>query len=628
MPGARPRFRLYALAAALSAAPVVATGVATGVAVPALDVASGDARISIGSVRTNLNLLGAALAQSPDEVTLDNLTLEVGGTTYRIPRIDFTGVSLSRADLMSLFAAGAGEPIASRLAKLSARRVVVPELTVEDLAGGERQVRRYRNLVASGVAGGRIASLTGEGGTVQGGNPWASGRFGPMAVEGFDLAEAARLYTEKASASPPEMTRIYDSFSMEDLTLSDPQGAEVRIARLSGRDLSARPTKDSWAETERLAGALDPTGRDRSPEKALSFAALLELLDSFRIGSVEATGFEMRDLHAAEPAGGRIARIAYTAAASGKPAEARLEGVAISAESGRIRIGAVSFSGFSFQSTIAALRALGDKPLSSLDWAELRRIVPTLGTVRISGFSFDGPGKAEPSGGEPRFDRIRLTVREMEAAADKPLNGLPTDLRFAIGGLSLPVPADTAEESLKDLAALGYGSLDLSFLAAASWNEPGNELLVRELSLEGAHMGRIVVRGTLGNVSKDVFDPDPALALVSLVGATARSADLTVENTGLFEKVLAREAERQGKSPDQLRREYGMAAAIAIPAVLGGSPQAKSLGQATARFIARPGRLAIAARAKTPPGLGLADLASLSDAPAVLDKLEITASAE
>jgi hypothetical protein len=141
-------------------------------------------------------------------------------------------------------------------------------------------------------------------------------------------------------------------------------------------------------------------------------------------------------------------------------------------------------------------------------------------------------------------------------------------------------------------------------------------------------MGNATLRGVLGNLTKDVFSPDSTVALVALVGATAKSLDLTVENQGLFERALAEAARKQGKAPDDLRREYGMAAAVAVPAMLGGSPAARNLGQAVARFIAKPGRLRISARSKEATGLGVSDMALLGNPSAIFDKLDVTATVE
>jgi hypothetical protein len=132
----------------------------------------------------------------------------------------------------------------------------------------------------------------------------------------------------------------------------------------------------------------------------------------------------------------------------------------------------------------------------------------------------------------------------------------------------------------------------------------------------------------LGSVSKDVFSPDAALASVALIGATAKSLDVLVENRGLFERLISRDAAQKGKSPDEVRREYGMGAAIVVPVMLGGGAAAKAVGQAVARFVAKPGRLAVQIKAKDAAGLGVADFAGNPDPTTILDKVDVTATAE
>ncbi len=205
---------------------------------------------------------------------------------------------------------------------------------------------------------------------------------------------------------------------------------------------------------------------------------------------------------------------------------------------------------------------------------------------------------------------------------------MPTNLRIGLQNLAMPIAPDSQENGLKDLAALGYKSLDLSFTTAASWNEAGNELVIREVSTRIPDMGAVSLKGVLGNVTKDVFDTDSAVATVALIGATAKNLDLTIENGGLFERVVARESKKQSKTPEALRRELGAAALVALPALLGNSAQAKAIAQAVARFVAKPGSLSISARTKNAAGLGFADVMMLGQPVEILDKLDVSAKSE
>ena len=169
----------------------------------------------------------------------------------------------------------------------------------------------------------------------------------------------------------------------------------------------------------------------------------------------------------------------------------------------------------------------------------------------------------------------------------------------------MPLPSGDQDETVETLRALGYKDINLSFSVAAAWDEAKSEIAIRDVSYSAPEIGSVSLQGTIGNVSRDVFDPDTAVASVALIGAAVQSLDLTVQNDGLVDRFIARDARKQKKSPEAVRREYATAAAVAVPALLGGSAQAKALGQAAGRFIAKPGRLVVHAKAKSASGLGL-----------------------
>jgi hypothetical protein len=565
--------------------------------------------------------LGAA-----ETVALDNLSIDLGFAVYRMPKIEFDGASLSRAELLALFDKNVSAPIGPRLARLSAKQVRVPELIVEQQVGGERQITRYRDIVVDNITNGRIASAASASGSFELKDPKSgatSGTMGRLTLSDLDMPEAARIYSERAGAATP-LKRIYGEFALENLALSSEKGARIKIARMAGKEFSARPTKASWTETMKALGSVDSPDKASPAEQSRMVAAFADVFDAMQVGSMEAVGIEIADPDDKQ-ATGRIARIAYTGGTGGRASDMRAEGLDISAKDGKARIGLIAFTGFSFAPTFAELRNLGDKPITDIDAAALRRLIPTIGTIRISGMDFDVPNEASK---EAKPENIKFSLGDLEVTADKPLNGIPTNLRLGVQGFRMAIPADTKEDGLRELAELGYRNLDLSWLTAASWNETGNELVLREMSFRGAQMGSSNLSGAFGGVTKDVFNPDNAVALVALFGATVKNAQLTIENGGLFEKLLEQEARKQKKSTDDLRKEFGMAAAIGVPAMLGNSANAKTIGQAVARFVAKPGKLTISARTKDPAGLGIADLGSIGEPGKILDKLEVTATAE
>ena len=126
-------------------------------------------------------------------------------------------------------------------------------------------------------------------------------------------------------------------------------------------------------------------------------------------------------------------------------------------------------------------------------------------------------------------------------------------------------------------------------------------------------MGNVAVTGIIGNVGKDLFDADTAIAAVALAGARAKALDVTIENKGLFERYLDKAAKEQKTKPESLRRAYAAGAAFVVPAMIGSSEQARTLSQAIARFIAKPDKLTINATPKDPSGFGIVEAVFLPD---------------
>lgn len=585
-------------------------------------------RLTIGAVRPGVSLIGAALAQVGRTVTLEDVTFESPSTTFRLPRIDFVGVSLSRDELSFLLDGKSAEPWPARLARLSAERIVIPNAIVEERIGSQSQTSTFRNVVASDVKEGRVTQITSEGIDLRAiGGPRGdlSGTAGVLAIRDLDLPAQVALYAERAGEQPGGLQRILGEFSLENVSLRDAAGLTLKIARASGRDLRARPTNESWRS---LASAIDPFGRKTPDDSRKQIDRLAELYGAFDLGFLELSGLETRETTPGDDAALTVDRIASVGSATGQPTELSAEGLTFSGKNGGGRIGRVSFTGFSLASTLDGAKTLARTPAAQLDPDDLRKVIPTAGTIRMADLAFDmAPemGNAPPNGTP---ERVRFGVGSVELKADKPINGIPTSFSSEVENITFPLPAASADDTVQTLLAMGYRSLDLSFASAADWVEGSSELQVRELSLRGAAMGGISLRGTIGNVTRDAFDPDPAVAAVALLGATARSLEITVEDKGLAERLLAREAQRLKTSPDALRREYGVAAAVGVPALLGNSASSKSVAQAIARFLAKPGRLVIAAKAKEPDGLGVADLAALGDPASILEKVDLSARAE
>jgi hypothetical protein len=401
------------------------------------------------------------------------------------------------------------------------------------------------------------------------------------------------------------------------------EGITFKIARIGGRDFLGRPTKDSWNGTVSLMTEMSDRTDLSSEDQARLLPAIADLIDAFQIGFMEASGIEMTSKAKDSSGQARISRIAYTGGTDAQPADMRWEGFEFSDKNNRMKLDSLSLTGFSMRQTLDGLRALQGKSFDDIDAAAARSLVPTLGTLRLSGLSIDGTTEDEG-----KKVKVQAALKGFELTADKPVNAIPTNLRFGLQNLTMALPSNSTDDGIKELVALGYKNIDVSLLAAATWNEAAKEITLSEVSAQGQEMGSIMIRGLIGNAGKDVFDADTAVATVALAGTKAKALDIVVDNKGLFERYMAKAAKEQKTTPEALRRTYGAAAAFVVPAMIGDSEQAQVLSQAIARFIAKPGKLTINATPKDPSGFGIAEAVVLSEPKDVLNKLNISAKAE
>jgi hypothetical protein len=589
-----------------------------------LVIETGGQRIAVEAVK--VPLWSAAFAQSADSFSLDNVTFTFGNTTYEAKRIEFSGVSTPRAEIEALFSSASSEPMESRLRRIDAKQVTIPEARVKQVLGKETQTTTYRNTLVSDILQGRIASIVVDATAME--SVGSKGKVvitsGRTTMNEVDMPAMARLFEAKADSASAPLARIYGAFSVENIELAD-NAADVtfKLARLGGRDFLARPTRESWNGTMGLMTEMADKDDLTSEDQARLLPAIVDLIDAFQIGLLEATGIEVASKENGSPNLLRINRIAYSSEANSQASDMRMEGVEFSDKDNRIKIGASSLTGFSYRQTLDGLKNLQAKSIDEIDHATIRTLIPTLGTLRISDLDIDIVNDESE-----KKERVRLTSKDFSVTADKPINGIPTNFRIEQRNAVIPLAASSTDDLIKELVALGYKSLDTSYTVAATWNEASSEILVTDAFLEGVDLGTVSLTGTIGNVNRDLFSADEATAAAALIGAKAKTARITVEDKGLLTRYLTSAAKEQKTKPENLRQMYAGAAPLVLSSFLGNSEQSKTLAQAISQFITKSGKLTVEAQPKNPSGFGVMDAMLASDPKALLQKLNISAKVE
>ncbi|MEN3212725.1 hypothetical protein PUR23_22300 [Methylorubrum populi] len=600
-------------------------------------------------------------ASAVQDLVLDNVSLAFGDTLVTAPKVTVSGTRLSRDDLLAILKSeskdakdASKDSWPARLQRLDAGSLTMPELRVERRDGEKRQVVTYRDVAARTIRAGRISELTAAGATlsVEGAPQAGRGSYGRIRAEEVDLTALARLYSEAGSATTPFL-RLYASLAVEAIAFIDERGTTVSIARLTGRDLAGRQTPATWRGAVEALGDGGLAEDDRA-KRARAAGLLADLAEAVSVGSLEATDLKVKEVKGEDPLSFSIGRMSY---AGGTEAAITLADVGFGAKEAQGKVGRLTLTGFSLEPTITALRRLakapapadanpgkdaapkGAAPAQDPQEAELRRLTPVIGTLTLSDLGLDLAQAAVAPGpvasGDPlkapkpvALPPLHIGLRGASMSFGPPKDGVPTESRFSLTGLTMPASAVEGVPGLGSLGLYGYRDLDLDATADTAWSEDKRELSFKELSLSGKDMGRLHLNATLGGIGPEVFDPDAAVSGFAMLSATAKALDLTLENGGLFERFIDAQAKVLSLKPDELRKEYVTASVIGVPVILGNSAAAKAIGAAMGKFVAKPGILSISAKAKSGEGLGMVDVSTAPTPAAVLDKLDVSAKAD
>ncbi|MFC6790291.1 hypothetical protein ACFQE0_12085 [Methylobacterium komagatae] len=163
--------------------------------------------------------------------------------------------------------------------------------------------------------------------------------------------------------------------------------------------------------------------------------------------------------------------------------------------------------------------------------------------------------------------------------------------------------------------------------ADAAWDEAARTVALRDVTISGKDIGTVRLAALFGGIGPELFSGSVPAQTMLLFSGNARTVDITVENSGLFERFLATQAKELSLKPDELRKEYVTASVLGVPVILGNGPAAKTIGAAMGQFVMNPGKLTIRVKSKEPTGIGFVELGTAGSPASVLDRLDIEAKA-
>ena len=527
----------------------------------------------------------------------DGLVVDIGAMVFSIPRLTVEGGTLTGAELARLADPKDKTPLDERLARVTAKRIVIPEIRGESKAG-ERSTRVvYKDVVLEDIANGRVGALRaasleqsakGAGGAVE-------ARYAKLSAKGVDPRQLAHVLAFARESDKEEPKTIEDEAAVESVSLAFPDaGIEIHAGPVTALGLRAR----ALAEPP-LGGAQDGAA---TPEQgamlALTALGAMEL-GAFGARDVVVTG---RGAPGEKPYAVKFGRLALDKIAGGKAREASIEDFALdSADGGRVALRRLALHGLDFN----ALLAPGEARTWRLDRAEGEGVVADLPDAGADG-------------------RVKFEIGAFGADFANYRAGVATKFAIRLDRLKADLAARGESPAAHFFMALGYRDIALSGELAGVWREEARAFEIERAHVDAKDMGVVTLQATFDNVGASVFSQSPIVSRAAMLTATVTRVEATVEGGGLIEHLLAEEAKTSGGDVAKLRADYARDAGAAINASLDGGEKARRIGEAVTKFLNHPTRLRI--KLTSPKGVGAMDL-GLKRPGEILNELEVEAEA-
>lgn len=540
-------------------------------------------------------------ALPPSGYAIESLTVDQGVGRFENVDVQITNFALS--DLVvpdGTFLFVPERPFSSvidivaKATDISLAELRLDRLDILQDAGGLNALTSYHNYVVTGLADGRIASIS----------------AGPLVLESPWPDSLLTITVQTIESQNIDFNAIVNAFEADRyvngigngqwMTLVgqtayrniqvDAPGLQMRIRAIEADDFSLRQADrpvEAMFETILLGteGALQPV------VPGVDF--VVDALMSYSIGRLSIQGL---DLFTDDLARFRLGELHITALSLDGLGEFGFSGLDIVTTDGFIAIDDFAFGDITFPKRDAMRRALvaGDRG-NEVDIAEL---IPRIGYFELGGLELG------VEGGLPiTLDRARLQFGGY-------IGAVPTGYTFEIRGFGAPLTL-IDPEIRRIFNQLGYTDLVGDFALDVAWDEANETLLLNDLYFGLVGAGSIRANLQLAGVTREmILDPN-GLADLDPDQLRLAGAQVLVTDETLADRLFQRGAEGADLPPAQFRDEFirGLPFLLQFPPISLNRDLATRLTAPLQEFLRQPGTLGVTIAPPTPIGLGeLADL--------------------
>lgn len=545
-----------------------------------------------------------------------------------IPEIVAVDSNVDEAVLRDIFSGNLADN-AEQLAGLTATSITIPAIVVEVTSTNDDTTTNATITLAdvqlNDVADGVAQSITMASTTVESDDD-GSAALGAFSASNFDIGGVLGIYGLVEASAETELKTIYTDFAFEGGTLTSPE-VTCTIGEMIAAEFKARPLKYSFADMMALMEQIDEEAEEPPPELVGALLRMYaDMFTAFQSSPVTFGGFTCDGVDDDNrPISISVASGEMGGMKPGFYPAISVDGMSVEVEGdGSVAIGNMTIKQMDLSGPIAAINAAPEAIDESWFEDNVRALIPA-----FEGFSFSDVAIDVP---DPELEgsRIKASVGGFDLTLLDYLNGIPTNVATTGTNILVDLPADSSDEQIQQLLALGITSIDAGFGLAAQWNEADDTIAVTDLSVTGADLATVKLIGTITNATEALFGLDENEALVAAMAVAISNLKLDVTDEGLSDIILKVAAAEQGQDPAAMRPVFAGLAEGTIVGMLAGAAEAQKVGSAINAFVSGKAKhLTIDMTAKEAPGLGMADFIAAEQDPTVLiGKVTIEATAK
>ncbi len=204
-------------------------------------------------------------------------------------------------------------------------------------------------------------------------------------------------------------------------------------------------------------------------------------------------------------------------------------------------------------------------------------------------------------------DNFAMTIESIALNAKAWRDFTPTDFDFEMANAHADLPAESTDDTVKELRGMGYEAVTMTFSMAGTWNPDTAKLDMPTFNIALDEMGTLSMALGVGGFTQEIYEkvsaldiekePEKAMEIVQSLDLT--NAKVRFENNSIVEKVIEKQAKDAGQAPADFTTQISGALPLMLSA-LGNKDFEKKVATAAQAFLKSPKSISAVIAPKNP----------------------------